>query len=163
MGVVIRDLQELRSRLDEHRKHGELIVTTNGVFDVLHVGHVRYLMAAARLGNRLVVGINSDESTSRIKGPTRPFNPESDRAEVLAALSFVDYVTIFNEVTPEAMLAALEPNIHAKGGDYDVENMPETRVVRAAGGKVVALPFIEGRSTTGLAERILASASGSSE
>ncbi len=163
MGVVIRDWHELRARLDEHRKHGELIVTTNGVFDVLHVGHVRYLKAAAQLGNRLVVGINSDESTTRIKGPTRPFNPENDRAEVLAALAFVDYVTIFNEVTPEAMLTALAPNIHAKGGDYDVENMPETPVVRAGGGRVVALPFIEGRSTTGLAERILASASGNSE
>ncbi len=157
MGEVIRDYAELTNRLNWHRSHGERIVSTNGVFDVLHVGHVRYLQQARKLGDRLVVAINSDASTSRLKGPNRPFVCEDERAELLAALACVDYVTIFEESTPEAILELIRPSIHTKGGDYDVEAMPETRIVRAHGGQVVTLQFTQGRSTTELTTRILES------
>jgi len=155
MGIVVHDWHELKAKLDVHKKNGEVIVTTNGVFDVLHVGHVRYLKQARQLGDRLVVAINTDHSTSLIKGPTRPFSMEDERAEMLASLNCVDYVTLFDEVTPEAVLFVLQPDIHAKGGDYDVEAMVETAVIRAHGGRVVALPFVQGRSTTELVDRII--------
>jgi rfaE bifunctional protein nucleotidyltransferase chain/domain len=155
VGEVIRDYAVLADILNQHRKHNERIVSTNGVFDVLHVGHVRYLQQARKLGDRLVVAINSDASTTRLKGPQRPFVCEAERAELLAALACVDYVTIFDESTPEAILEIIKPDIHTKGGDYDVEAMPETRVVRAHGGKVQTLPFTAGRSTTELTARIL--------
>ena len=154
MGEVLRDWAVLAARLEARRTRGEHIVSTNGVFDILHVGHVRYLQAARALGDLLVVGVNSDACARRLKGPTRPFTPEDERAELLAALACVDYVTVFDEPTPEAFLAAMRPHLHAKGGDYDVERMPETAVVRANGGEVVALPFVAGRSTTDLVERI---------
>jgi len=157
MGEVIREYAELTNRLNGHRSHGERIVSTNGVFDVLHVGHVRYLQQARKLGERLVVAINSDASTSRLKGPSRPFVCEDERAELLAALACVDYVTVFDEATPEAILDHIRPDIHTKGGDYDVEAMPETHIVRAHGGQVITLPFTQGRSTTELTARILES------
>src|SRR5450755_1486001 len=125
---VLLSWAELAAILDEHRARGEKIVSTNGVFDLLHVGHVRYLQAARSLGDLLVVGVNSDESVRRIKGPTRPFNPEDERAELLAALACVEYVIVFDEATPAALLEVVRPDIHAKGGDYDVGAMPETAV-----------------------------------
>ncbi len=147
--------EELTERLDEHRKRGEKIVTTNGVFDVLHVGHVRYLQQARALGDVLVVGLNTDACTRRLKGESRPFVPEAERAELLIALRCVDYVTLFDDATPVRLLEALRPDIHTKGGDYDVEALPETPIVRGHGGEVVILPFTDGHSTTDLAERIL--------
>lgn len=147
--------EELTERLGEHRKHGEKIVTTNGVFDVLHVGHIRYLQQASALGDVLVVGINTDACTRRLKGESRPFVPEAERAELLLALRCVDYVTLFDDATPVRLLDALRPDIHTKGGDYDVEALPETPIVRGHGGSVVILPFTAGHSTTDLAERIL--------
>src|SRR5579862_3278134 len=123
MGEVIPDWNLLRARLDVHRKHGETVVSTNGVFDVLHVGHLRYLQQAKALGDRLVVGVNTDACTARLKGPPRPYVPEEERAELLAALTCVDYVTLFDESTPVALLMAIRPEIHAKGGDYDIESM----------------------------------------
>ncbi len=155
MGEVVLDWAALHAILDVHRANGETIVTTNGVFDVLHVGHVRYLQQARNLGDRLVIGINTDNCTARLKGPTRPFVPQDERAELLSALRCVDYVTLFDESTPEALLAAIRPDVHAKGGDYDVESLPETATVRAHGGRVVILPFVEGRSTTDLVHRII--------
>lgn len=147
--------EELTERLDERRKRGEKIVTTNGVFDVLHVGHTRYLQQARALGDVLVVGINTDACTRRLKGETRPFVPEAERAELLLALRCVDYVTLFDDATPVRLLEALRPDIHTKGGDYDVEALPETPIVRGHGGRVVILPFTAGHSTTDLTERIL--------
>ena len=152
---VTKDWIELAVRLAEHRARGERIVSTNGVFDVLHVGHLRYLQAAAlELGDLLVVGVNSDACTRRLKGPTRPFVPQDERAELLAALRCVDYVTLFDEPTPEALLAIIRPDFHAKGGDYDIEAMPETPMVRQFGGEVVALNFVADHSTTELTGRI---------
>jgi D-beta-D-heptose 7-phosphate kinase/D-beta-D-heptose 1-phosphate adenosyltransferase len=156
MGQIVPSRAELRRLLEARRAGGERIVSTNGVFDVLHVGHVRYLQAARQLGDLLVVGVNSDACTRRLKGPTRPIVPEAERAEILAALACVDYVTIFDEDTPTALLEIIRPDIHVKGGDYDVETLPETPVVRRYGGEVVTLPFVEGRSTTGIVARILA-------
>lgn len=157
MGEVVRDWAALAERLEPHRARGERIVSTNGVFDVLHVGHARYLQQARTYGDLLVVGVNSDESTRRLKGELRPFVPEAERAELVAALGCVDYVVIFTESTPEALLGVIRPDFHVKGGDYQVEQMPETAVVRAHGGQVVTVPFVAGHSTTDLVERILSS------
>jgi rfaE bifunctional protein nucleotidyltransferase chain/domain len=131
------------------------LVFTNGVFDILHRGHVTYLDQAARLGATLVVAINTDESARRLgKGPDRPINPVEDRAALLAALACVDVVTTFHEDTPEALIAQLRPDIIVKGGDYDMEKLPETHLVRGWGGKAVAIPFEFQRSTTSLVRRI---------
>jgi rfaE bifunctional protein nucleotidyltransferase chain/domain len=150
--------QALAHELEAHRKNGKRVVTTNGVFDVLHVGHIRYLEAARALGDLLVVGLNTDACTRRLKGESRPIVPEAERAETLLALRCVDYVTLFDEPTPSHWLEAVRPHIHAKGGDYDPEQMPETATVRKHGGNVVILPFEAGHSTTGIVERILRSA-----
>lgn len=133
---------------------GKIVVFTNGCFDILHVGHVRYLEAAKALGDYLVVGVNTDESVKRLKGDERPLNPESDRAEVLAALESVDFVTLFPEDTPVETIALLHPDIHVKGGDYEEEDLPEATVVRSYGGEVVIIPLVEGRSTTRVVERM---------
>jgi rfaE bifunctional protein nucleotidyltransferase chain/domain len=129
-------------------------VFTNGCFDLLHVGHVRYLQAARQLGDRLVVGLNSDASVRQLKGPTRPLVPEDERAEVLAALACVDFVTIFSERTADNLLTLLRPQIYAKGGDYTPENLPEAATVEAYGGKISIVSFVPGRSTTDLVDRI---------
>jgi D-beta-D-heptose 7-phosphate kinase/D-beta-D-heptose 1-phosphate adenosyltransferase len=154
MGQVIENWSDLDSALNERRSDGSKIVSTNGVFDIVHVGHVRYLRAARALGECLVVGVNSDACTRNLKGPSRPFVPQSDRMEMLAALDCVDFVTVFNEQTPEQLLNVIKPDIHAKGGDYHPALLPETEVVEKHGGKVVIIPFEEGYSTTSLAERI---------
>ena len=148
--------EELSVHLAARRARGERIVSTNGVFDLLHVGHVRYLAAARLLGDLLVVGVNSDDSTHRLKGPTRPFNSEDERAEILAALESVDYVTIFGESTPIELLEVVRPEVHVKGGDYDVAALPETAVVTGYGGRVVTVPFVPGRSSSTLISRIAA-------
>ncbi len=156
MGEVILAWPELQRTLAARRAAGQKIVSTNGVFDVLHVGHARYLQAARALGDLLVVGVNTDNCTRRLKGPTRPFVPEAERAELLAALACVDYVTLFDEPTPEALLEMIRPDIHAKGGDYHIALLPETAIVERYGGAVQTLPFVEGRSTTSLTARIAA-------
>lgn len=131
---------------------GKTVVFTNGCFDILHVGHVRYLHEARAHGDVLVVGVNTDDSVRRLKGPDRPINSESDRAEVLAALECVDIVTLFDEDTPVEVIQAIRPDIDVKGGDYRPEDMPEAEVMRALGGSVVIIPFTatdsEGFSTT---------------
>ncbi len=130
-------------------REGKKLVFTNGVFDILHAGHVRYLSEARGLGDMLIVGVNSDDSARKLgKGPERPINTVADRAAVLAALRDVDAVVVFDERTPEKLIATLMPEIHVKGGDYRAEDLPETTVVQSYGGKVVILPTLEGRSTT---------------
>ncbi len=135
------------------------LVFTNGVFDILHRGHVSYLDAAAQHGATLVVAINTDASARRLgKGPDRPLNDEQDRAAMLAALGCVDAVTWFDEDTPEALIDALRPDLIVKGGDYDMEKLPETRLVRSWGGDAIAIAFEHARSTTRLVEKIRAGA-----
>jgi rfaE bifunctional protein nucleotidyltransferase chain/domain len=131
------------------------LVFTNGVFDILHRGHVSYLAAARALGASLVVGVNSDRSARTLgKGSGRPLNGEADRACVLAALQSVDLVTLFDEVKPLALLRIVRPDLYVKGGDYDVETLEETALVRSWGGEARALPFVDGYSTTALVQRI---------
>ena len=145
---------EFAALADALRAEGKRVVFTNGVFDILHVGHVRYLQAARALGDALLVGVNSDASVRRLKGPTRPINPEDERAEVMAALACVNGVCVFEEDTPHALIEAVRPTVHAKGGDYGTpEALPETALVRSLGGDVVILPLVPGRSTTGLLAR----------
>jgi rfaE bifunctional protein nucleotidyltransferase chain/domain len=144
----------LRRRLAARRRSGMRVVFTNGVFDLLHPGHVRYLAAARRLGDVLVVGINSDRSVRRLdKGADRPLVSEGDRAEVIAALEAVDYVTIFDEDTPYALVRALQPDVLVKGGDWARDRIVGADVVLARGGRVRSLPFASGYSTTALLER----------
>nr|WP_140632882.1 D-glycero-beta-D-manno-heptose 1-phosphate adenylyltransferase [Methylibium rhizosphaerae] len=131
------------------------LVFTNGVFDILHRGHVSYLAQARALGASLVLGLNSDSSARSLgKGPDRPLNGEADRAAVLAALESVSLVTLFDESTPVELIKLVRPDIYVKGGDYDMETLEETRVVRGRGGRSLALPFVEGYSTTALVRRI---------
>ena len=131
------------------------IVFTNGVFDILHRGHVSYLAQARELGASLVIGLNSDMSARLLgKGPDRPLNAEDDRACVLAALESVSLVTLFDEPTPVELLKLVKPQLYVKGGDYDIETLEETRWVRSWGGDALALPFVDGYSTTALVKRI---------
>jgi rfaE bifunctional protein nucleotidyltransferase chain/domain len=131
------------------------VVFTNGVFDILHRGHVTYLAQARELGASLVIGLNSDASARGLaKGPDRPLNAEADRACVLAALESVSLVTLFDEPTPVELLKLVRPAVYVKGGDYDIETLEETRWVRSWGGHAVALPFVDGYSTTALVQRI---------
>ena len=152
---MICDRSEFATHAERLRAEGKRIVFTNGVFDILHVGHVRYLEAARALGDVLFVGINSDASVRRLKGPTRPINQEDERAEVIAALRCVEAVCIFTEDTPHALIEAVRPLIHAKGGDYkSPDALPETPLVRSLGGEVVILQLVPGRSTTRIIERM---------
>jgi D-glycero-beta-D-manno-heptose 1-phosphate adenylyltransferase len=137
------------------RARGGRLVLTNGCFDLLHVGHVRYLQAARRLGDYLVVGVNSDASVRQLKGPTRPVVPAAERAEVVAALGCVDAVVVFDAVTAEPLVTALRPAVYIKGADYTEATLPEARLVRAYGGTVALLPTVPGASTTALLERAL--------
>lgn len=131
------------------------LVFTNGVFDVLHRGHVTYLQQARALGAALVVAINSDASARRLaKGPDRPLNSEMDRALVIAALQVVDHVVLFDESTPCETIERIRPDVYVKGGDYDVDRLRESELVRGWGGRAVAIPFVDGYSTTRLVERI---------
>src|ERR1043166_678844 len=136
------------------RADGKTVVFTNGVFDLLHVGHVRYLAAARALGDALVVALNSDRTVRELKGAGRPVIYEDERAEILAALRQVDYVTIFDDVSPRSLIAALLPDVLVKGGDYTLDEIHGREEVEAAGGRVVSLPFIAGASTSTIVERI---------
>ena len=140
--------------VEEAKKNGKKVVFTNGCFDILHAGHVTYLTEAKRQGDILIVGVNSDSSVKRLKGETRPINSEYDRAFVLDALKSVDYTVIFEEDTPEELIACLKPSIHGKGGDYKKEDLPETKIVESYGGEVIILNFVEGKSTTNIIEKI---------
>ena len=137
----------------EQRAAGRRIVFTNGVFDILHPGHVRYLQAARRHGDLLIVGLNSDASVRRNKGPLRPINPENERAEVVAALACVDAVSIFDEDTPEAIIRRVQPDILVKGADWPADQIVGRDTVEARGGQVILEPVEQGYSTTRLIER----------
>ena len=136
------------------RAAGKILVFTNGVFDLLHVGHVRYLAAARALGDVLVVAVNSDRTVRELKGEGRPVINENERAEILAALRQVDYVTVFDDVSPRSLIARLLPDVLVKGGDYGLDEIHGRQEVEAAGGCVVSLPFIEGASTSTMIERM---------
>ncbi len=140
-----------RARL---RSAGEKLVFTNGVFDILHVGHVRYLEQARALGDKLLVAINSDSSVRELKGEGRPLMNQDERAEILAALRTVDYVTIFDDVSPRSLIAQLLPDVLVKGGDYALDEIHGREEVEAAGGRVVSLPFVEGVSSSDIIERM---------
>ena len=153
----IGSTEQTLARVRAWRAQGQRVIFTNGVFDVLHRGHVSYLDQARALGDRLVVGLNTDASAKRLnKGPDRPVNPEADRAMVMAALESVNAVTWFDEDTPLALIEALRPDVIVKGGDYDMDRLPETALVKTWGGQAKALPFVAGYSTTQLVERIRA-------
>lgn len=151
---MIASRAELAATVRRLQRAGRKVVFTNGCFDLLHVGHVRYLQRARGLGDALVVGVNSDASVRRLKGPGRPLTPARERAEILAALACVDYVTIFGEATPLALIRALGPDVLVKGGDWTVETIVGRAVVEARGGRVLSIPFVKGRSTTGVIARI---------
>jgi rfaE bifunctional protein nucleotidyltransferase chain/domain len=154
--ILYRD--ELAAIVHRRQQAGERAVFTNGCFDLLHLGHVRYLQEARSLGDFLILGLNSDESTCQLKGPGRPLVPEQERAEILAALSCIDYVTIFSEATANSLVRLLQPAIYVKGGDYagaqgnlpDPDRLPEARIVQEYGGTVRLIPYVPHHSTTEL-------------
>jgi rfaE bifunctional protein nucleotidyltransferase chain/domain len=150
----------LRQRLAEHRREGERIVLTNGCFDILHVGHVRYLEGARREGDVLVVAVNSDASERAIKGDGRPVLPQQARAELVAALGAVNYVVIFDEPNVEALLAELKPDVHAKGTDYTVETVPERETARRLGVRIAIVGDAKQHSTRDLLTRLRTSRHG---
>ena len=154
--VKVLSAAELAAHRDEFERQGRRLVFTNGCFDLLHVGHVRYLQAARALGDALAVGLNADQSVRALKGPGRPLNPADDRAEVLAALACVDYVTIFPEPRATHLLAQVRPHIYVKGGDYQLEtlNPEEYAVLQAVGAHIEFVPMVPGRSTTRTIERM---------
>jgi len=145
-----------RAQLAAWRAAGERVVFTNGVFDLLHRGHVEYLEEAAALGERMVVGVNSDASVRRLKGPERPLVPEEERAELVAALECVDLVAVFDEDTPERLIREVEPDVLIKGGDWAVDRIVGREFVEARGGRVLSVPLREGLSTTSIVARIRA-------
>jgi D-beta-D-heptose 7-phosphate kinase/D-beta-D-heptose 1-phosphate adenosyltransferase len=154
-GRKIKARSDLAPIIKRLKAEGAKIVFTNGCFDILHLGHVRYLKEAKKLGDILVVGLNSDSSVRKLKGKDRPYVSELERAEILASLECVDYVVIFSETRPDNLIKLIRPDIHVKGGDYSVNELPERHLVKSLGGKVVVIPPIKGRSTTSLIERIL--------
>lgn len=151
----IKTINELKDISKKLRNEGKIVITTNGVFDILHIGHIRYLQEAKKLGGILIVAINSDSSVKKIKDPKRPLNNENDRAEALAALECIDYVAIFDEDDPIIFLKAIKPNIHVKGGDYDMSKIIEKDTVEENDGKVILIPEIKGYSTTDLINKIV--------
>jgi len=147
-------LEDAQQRLQSWREQGLSIVFTNGCFDLLHPGHIDYLERAAALGERLIIGLNDDDSIRRLKGNSRPVNPLQNRAVMLAALRAVDMVVPFSEDTPLNLIKALQPDLLVKGGDYEPDAIVGAEEVRRHGGKVVVMPFLEGHSSTALIERI---------
>jgi rfaE bifunctional protein nucleotidyltransferase chain/domain len=151
----IVDRTELAAEFARLRAVGKRAVFTNGCFDLVHAGHVRYLREAASLGDLLAVGLNSDASVRQFKGAGRPIVSEGDRAEVMAALEMVDYVVVFGERTAEAIVAELKPDVYVKGGDYLPETLPEARIVEGYGGQVKLVPYHEDLSTSGIIQKIV--------
>ena len=153
-GAKILTIDQLLNERKRLRDSDQKLVFTNGVFDILHVGHVRYLAQARALGDTLVVAVNSDRSVRELKGADRPLNGEYERAEVLASLRVVDYVTIFDHVSPRSLIAKLLPDVLVKGGDYTLDQIHGREEVEAAGGHVVSLPLVEGASTSEIIRRM---------
>ena len=151
----VLNLSELVAARAQLRQRDQRVVFTNGCFDLLHPGHVRYLQQARALGEALIVALNSDRSVRALKGPSRPILKEDERAEVMAALACVDFVTIFDEPTPREIIAALLPDVLVKGGDWSIDTIVGREEVEAAGGQVLSLPFVDGVSTSEVIARIL--------
>ena len=145
---------ELDNLIKKLRSEGKTIVTTNGCFDILHVGHVRYLEKTKSFADVLIVALNSDKSVRSIKGEGRPINNENDRAEVLSALRSVDYVVLFDEDSPLDLLLQIKPDVHTKGADYTVETLPEAKGIMENGGRIEFITFVEGKSTTSIIEKM---------
>ncbi len=154
MGKILT-LAEMHLERERLRFEGRKVVFTNGCFDLLHPGHVRYLRQSRALGDALIVALNSDRSVRELKGPGRPILEEAERAEVMAALECVDYVTIFDDSTPRELIATLLPDVLVKGGDWGVDQIVGRHEVESAGGIVLSLPFVEGSSTTDIINRII--------
>lgn len=146
--------EHLKEQLQKLRQEGKAIVFTNGCFDILHVGHVRYLREAKKLGDVLVLALNSDASVRTIKGEKRPLVPEEERADIMASLACIDYVVIFSEPTPQELIEYLQPDILVKGGDWTEDAIAGADFVKAAGGRVVTIPLTVGKSTTNIVEKI---------
>ena len=155
MKEKIKAQKELLRIINSLKAEGKRIVFTNGCFDLLHVGHVRYLEKAKALGDVLVVGVNSDASVRKLKGPKRPILPEKERTEILSGLGCVDYITLFNEMDPLKLITSLRPDVLAKGGDWAKEQIVGKEVVERSGGRVVVIPFVKGASTSNLIQTIL--------
>jgi D-beta-D-heptose 7-phosphate kinase/D-beta-D-heptose 1-phosphate adenosyltransferase len=150
----ILGLEAMLAERERLRRQGQQLVFTNGVFDLIHVGHVRYLTAARELGDCLLVAINSDRTVRQLKGESRPIFNERERAEILAAFRVVDYVTVFDDVSPRSLISTLLPDVLVKGGDYGLDQIHGREEVEAAGGKVISLPFVEGSSTTSIINKM---------
>jgi len=150
----ILDLEGIKSRVLTWQAEGQKVVFTNGVFDLLHIGHLTYMAKAAELGDKLIIGLNSDSSVKRIKGEDRPVNDQNSRAALLAALFFVDAITIFEEDTPANLISGLLPDILVKGADYAIENIVGAKEVLANGGEVKTIDFVEGYSSTSIINKI---------
>lgn len=146
--------ENLDNIIKKLKSENKKIVFTNGCFDILHAGHVRYLKESKKFGDILIVGLNSDISVKKIKGESRPINPEMDRAEVLAGLEAVSYIVLFDETSPVKLLEEIKPDIYTKGADYTVETLPEAKTVLRYGGKIEFIKFLEGRSTTKIIDKI---------
>ena len=155
MKEKIKKREELLGIIKDLKAKGKRIVFTNGCFDLLHVGHIRYLEKAKTLGDILIVGVNSDASVQKLKGPKRPILPVEERTEILSGLGGVDYVTTFDELDPLALITSLQPNVLVKGGDWTKEQTIGKEVVERSGGEVVIIPFVKGASTSNLIETIL--------
>lgn len=147
MGELVKR-ENISKVVEGIHKNGKTVVTTNGCFDILHVGHVRYLTQTKSYADYSIVLLNSDKSVKSIKGDDRPINNENDRAEILCALSCVDYVVLFDEDSPAALLDEIKPDVHTKGADYSVETLPEADIILKNGGKIEFIKFVEGKSTT---------------
>lgn len=150
----ISDLQSLKASITQWQSEGKKVVFTNGVFDLLHIGHITYMAKAAELGDKLVIGLNSDNSVKRIKGKDRPVNDQNSRAALLAALFFVDAIVVFEEDTPINVITTLMPDILVKGADYSIENIVGAKEVMADGGEVKTIDFVEGYSSTSIIKKI---------
>lgn len=155
MKQKIKKRKALIRIIKDFKAKGKRIVFTNGCFDLLHIGHVRYLEKARTHGDVLVVGINSDSSVRKLKGPKRPLLPSKERAEILSGLGCVDYITIFDELDPLKLITSFHPNVLVKGGDWTKEQIVGREVVERSGGKVIIIPFVKGASTSTLIETIL--------
>jgi D-beta-D-heptose 7-phosphate kinase/D-beta-D-heptose 1-phosphate adenosyltransferase len=155
MKQKIKARKELLRIIKDLRAKGKRIVFTNGCFDLLHIGHIRYLEEARALGDFLVVGVNSNSSVRKLKGPQRPVLPEEERAEILSGLGCVDYITLFDEIDPLKLITSLHPHILVKGGDWTKEQTVGKEVVERSGGEVVIIPFVKGASTSNLIKTIL--------
>lgn len=153
MGQFIRSWNQLSEALTKVRK-GKKVVFTNGCFDILHIGHVKYLQEAKSCGDFLVVALNTDASVQRLKGPTRPIQDENSRAEIMAALGAVDFVTLFGEQTPEEVIKVVRPDVLVKGGDWKVDQIAGGSFVQSYGGEVRSLQFVQGHSTTSIINKI---------